>query len=148
MSLSHEFSRVHRDLMDGRVRLSRIGAVAAGTSVSLPWLVVDDVGREVEPVSSYLRDRLLGDVSPLTCRRYAYDLLRWFRVLLGMDSYPPVTGTYPSTPRLPLLTADEARGAVRLLRHFADNSAEGQKAGGPGGGSRPPAACGVTRLVR
>ncbi|MCX5433995.1 hypothetical protein OHU11_40625 (plasmid) [Streptomyces sp. NBC_00257] len=46
-----------------------------------------------------------------------------------MDSYPPVTVTYPSTPRLPLLTADEAREAVRLLRHFADNSAEGQAAG-------------------
>ncbi|MFH9425486.1 tyrosine-type recombinase/integrase [Streptomyces sp. NPDC017529] len=85
MSLSHEFSRVHRDLMDGRVRLSRIGAVAAGTSASLPWLVVDGAGREVEPVSSYLRDRLLGDVSPLTCRSYAYDLLRWFRVLWTVD---------------------------------------------------------------
>lgn len=85
MSLSHEFSRVHRDLTDGRVRLSRMGAVAAGTSVSLPWLVVDGAGREVEPVSSYLRDRLLGDVSPLTCRSYAYDLLRWFRVLWTLD---------------------------------------------------------------
>lgn len=71
MSLSHELSPVHRDLMDGRVRLSRIGAVAAGTSMSLPWLLVDGAGREVEPVSSYLRDRLLGDVSPLTCRSYA-----------------------------------------------------------------------------
>ncbi|WP_371775327.1 hypothetical protein [Streptomyces sp. NBC_01438] len=38
-------------------------------------------GHEIEPVSSYLRDRLLGDVSPLTCRSYPYDLLRWFRVL-------------------------------------------------------------------
>lgn len=65
--------------MDGRVRLSR--AAAAGTSVPLPWLVMDDAGREIEPVSSYLRDRLLGNVSPLTCRSYAYDLLRWFRVL-------------------------------------------------------------------
>lgn len=46
-----------------------------------------------------------------------------------MDSYPPVTGTYPSDPRLPLLTADEAREAVRLLRHFADDSAEGKAAG-------------------
>ncbi|MFJ2587104.1 hypothetical protein [Streptomyces sp. NPDC087538] len=46
-----------------------------------------------------------------------------------MDSYPPVTGTYPSDPRLPLLTADEAREVVSLLRHFADDSAEGQAAG-------------------
>ncbi|MFF1650168.1 hypothetical protein [Streptomyces sp. NPDC058240] len=46
-----------------------------------------------------------------------------------MDSYPPVTGSYPSAPRLPLLTADEAREAVRLLRHFADDSAEGRAGG-------------------
>lgn len=46
-----------------------------------------------------------------------------------MDPYPPVTGSYPTDPRLPLLTLDEAREAVRLLRHFADDSAEGQVAG-------------------
>lgn len=51
------------------------------------------------------------------------------RVVLGMDSNPPVTGTYPADPRLPLLTTDEAREAVSLLRHFADDSAEGQAAG-------------------
>ncbi|WP_405914770.1 hypothetical protein [Streptomyces sp. NBC_00728] len=49
--------------------------------MSLPWLVVGGAGREFEPVSSHLRDCLLGDVSPLTCRSYVYDLLRWFRVL-------------------------------------------------------------------
>ena len=32
-------------------------------------------------VNRYLRDRMLGDVSPLTCRSYGYDLLRWFRLL-------------------------------------------------------------------
>ncbi len=37
--------------------------------------------REVEPVSVYLRDLMLGDVSPLTCRSYGYDLLRWHRLL-------------------------------------------------------------------
>ncbi|WP_328551160.1 hypothetical protein [Streptomyces sp. NBC_00358] len=47
--------------------------------MSLPWLVVGGAGREFEPVSSHLRDCLLGDVSPLTCRSYVYDLLRWFR---------------------------------------------------------------------
>ncbi|MFF1843080.1 hypothetical protein ACFVW9_15205 [Streptomyces sp. NPDC058217] len=45
-----------------------------------------------------------------------------------MDSYPPVTASYPSDPRLPLLTLDEAREAVRLLRHFADDSLEGRTA--------------------
>ena len=33
----------------------------------------------------YLRDRMLGDVSPLTCRSYAFDLLRWFRLLWTVD---------------------------------------------------------------
>ncbi|MEU9758988.1 hypothetical protein AB0D98_04110 [Streptomyces sp. NPDC047987] len=46
-----------------------------------------------------------------------------------MGSYPPVTGSYPSDPRLPLLTADEAREAARLLRHLADDSAEGRAGG-------------------
>lgn len=48
---------------------------------SLPYLVVDSSGDPVDPVSRYLRDRMLGDVSPLTCRSYAHDLLRWFRLL-------------------------------------------------------------------
>lgn len=71
--------------MDGRVRLPRAGAVVAGPSPSLPWLVVDGAEREVKPVSSFLRDRLLSDVSPLTCRSYAFDLLRWSRVLWLLD---------------------------------------------------------------
>jgi len=32
-------------------------------------------------VSAFLRDLMLGDVSPLTCRSYAFDLLRWHRLL-------------------------------------------------------------------
>jgi hypothetical protein len=50
-------------------------------------------------------------------------------VVLNMDFYPPVTGTYPTDPGLPLLTLDEAREAARLLLHFADSSADGQAAG-------------------
>ncbi|MEV0917869.1 hypothetical protein AB0I93_26875 [Streptomyces sp. NPDC049967] len=45
-----------------------------------------------------------------------------------MDSFSPPTGTYPSEPRLPLLTLTEARDAVRLLMHLADDSLEGQEA--------------------
>lgn len=71
--------------MDGRGRLLELGRVVGGSSVSLPWLVLDGAGRELEPVSSYLRDRKLGDVSPLTCRSYGYDLLRWFRLLWTVD---------------------------------------------------------------
>ncbi|MFF4054084.1 tyrosine-type recombinase/integrase [Streptomyces chartreusis] len=52
-----------------------------GTVASLPYVVVDGASREIEPISRYLRDLLLGDVSPLTCRSYGHDLLRWFRLL-------------------------------------------------------------------
>ncbi|MEI5032450.1 hypothetical protein RB201_04420 [Streptomyces sp. S1A(2023)] len=38
------------------------------------------------------------------------------------------TGSYPTAPRVPLITLEEAREAVRLLRHFADDSPEGQQA--------------------
>ncbi|WP_128376986.1 hypothetical protein [Streptomyces cavernae] len=41
---------------------------------------MDAADREIQPVSSYLRDLTLGDVSPLTCRSYGYDLLRWYRI--------------------------------------------------------------------
>ncbi|MFE7395696.1 hypothetical protein [Streptomyces sp. NPDC057557] len=46
-----------------------------------------------------------------------------------MDSFSPLIGTYPTDPRLPLLTLAEAQEAVRLLRHFADDSLEGGAAG-------------------
>lgn len=45
-----------------------------------------------------------------------------------MDFSTPPTGTYPSDPRLPLLTLAEARDAVRLLMHLADDSVEGREA--------------------
>ena len=73
------------ELIEGRARLPRIGEVVGGPGPGLPWLVRDGAGREVEPVSRYLRDRMLGDISPLTCRSYAHDLLRWFRVLWAVD---------------------------------------------------------------
>ena len=65
--------------------LPGLGKVVEGSSAVLPWLVLDGAGREVEAISSYLRDRALGDVSPATCRSYADDLLRWFRLLWLVD---------------------------------------------------------------
>jgi integrase len=47
--------------------------------------VVDADGAEVAAVSRYLRDLALSDLSPLTCRSYGYDLLRWFRVLWALE---------------------------------------------------------------
>src|SRR5690242_20531757 len=85
MSSFHGMSSVHRDLMDGRGRLPSVGAVVKGESPSLPWFVVDAAGREVKPVSRYLRDLALGDASALTGRSYGHDLLRWFRLLWAVD---------------------------------------------------------------
>lgn len=85
MSSFHGMSSVHRDLMDGRGRLPSVGEVVKGSRPSLPWFVVDAAGREIEPVSRYLRDLALGDASALTGRSYGYDLLRWFRVLWAVD---------------------------------------------------------------
>ena len=67
--------------------LPALGAVVAGPGGLFPWLVRDDAGREVEPVGNYLHDLMLSDVSALTCRSYAYDLLRWFRPVDCTKSY-------------------------------------------------------------
>lgn len=72
---------MRRALAEGRCSVPAAGAVVAGGSVQLPFLVVDGNGVELEPVSAHLRDVMLGDASPLTCRSYAFDLLRWHRLL-------------------------------------------------------------------
>ena len=76
---------LRQELTSGRRDLPRAGDVVPGPSAVLPYLVTDSAGGEVEPTSRYLRDRMLGDVSPLTCRSYAYDLLRWFRLLWFLE---------------------------------------------------------------
>lgn len=78
---------VRQALLDGGRQLPRIGVVRAGRTASLPFVVVDGCGEEVEPVSTFLRDLMLTDMSPLTARSYAQDLLRWWRLLhaLGVD---------------------------------------------------------------
>lgn len=48
--------------------------------VVVPYVVIAD-GAEVEPISSYLSSMVVSDVSPLTVRSYAHDLLRWWKVL-------------------------------------------------------------------
>ena len=67
--------------MHGRRNVPPIGAVVAGSTLLMPYVVVDGAGAGIDVVNRYLRDRMLGDVSPLTCRSYGYDLLRWFRLL-------------------------------------------------------------------
>jgi hypothetical protein len=74
-------------LMEGLGSVPALGAVLAGQGAQLPFFVVNSDGEELREVSAYLRDLMLGDVSPLTCRSYAFDLLRWHRLLwcLGIE---------------------------------------------------------------
>ncbi|WP_306213871.1 site-specific integrase [Actinoplanes sp. RD1] len=72
-------------LMNGRTDLPRVGSVEPGRGTLPPYVVVDESGAELEPVTRYLRDLALSDMSPLTCRGYGFDLLRWFRVLWALD---------------------------------------------------------------
>lgn len=78
---------MRRALMEGEAVLPVVGEVRAGDRASLPFLVTDGVGDEVEAISSFLTHLALCDMSPLTCRSYAHDLLRWWRLLsvLGVD---------------------------------------------------------------
>ncbi len=78
-------NEIRRALMDGGEQLPRTGAVRAGVTASLPFVVVDEHGEEVEPFSAFLRDLMLTDMSPLTARSYAQDLLRWCRLLHALE---------------------------------------------------------------
>lgn len=76
---------VRSGLMNGSIALPRIGSVCKTASVELPFVVVDPAGIEISCVSDYLRDLMLSDQSRLTGRSYAYDLLRWFRILWALS---------------------------------------------------------------
>ncbi|CCH32915.1 tyrosine-type recombinase/integrase [Actinosynnema sp. NPDC047251] len=77
---------VRRALMEGQHSVPAVGSVVAGRGTDLPFVVVDRDGHEVKSVSAYLRDLMLGDASPLTCRSYAFDLLRWHRLLWLLET--------------------------------------------------------------
>jgi hypothetical protein len=51
--------QIRQQLVEGRVRLAEFGAVVEGRSSVPPFVVLDADGVEVEPISSYLRDRTL-----------------------------------------------------------------------------------------
>src|SRR6266571_498477 len=72
---------MRRALAEGRRSVPAVGAVVRGQTPDLPFVVVDGEGQRLEPAGAYLRDLVLGDASPLTCRSYGFDLLRWHRLL-------------------------------------------------------------------
>lgn len=78
-------NEIRRALMDGGEQLPRTGAVRTGVTASLPFVVVDEHGEEVGPFSVFLRDLMLTDMSPLSARSYAQDLLRWWRLLHALE---------------------------------------------------------------
>ncbi|MFD5034113.1 hypothetical protein ACFWM0_27460 [Streptomyces sp. NPDC058405] len=45
----------------------------------VPWMVLDEQGRAVEPVRRYLIDFVARYNRPGSVRSYAFDLLRWWR---------------------------------------------------------------------
>ncbi|WP_217491827.1 tyrosine-type recombinase/integrase [Tsukamurella pulmonis] len=49
----------------------------------VPYVVVID-GVEVEPITGFLTSLAVSDASPLTVKSYAYDLLRWWKVLVAL----------------------------------------------------------------
>lgn len=76
---------MRRLVAEGRAGLPGIGEVRHGEVPEvLPYVVVID-GVRVEPTAAYLTSLVLSDVSPLTVRSYAYDLLRWWRVLTAIE---------------------------------------------------------------
>ncbi|MEY9965936.1 integrase [Streptacidiphilus sp. MAP12-16] len=72
---------IRKSLLEGRAKLSDAGEVRATEDALLPFVVVDATGQPIGYFSDFLRELTLGDASPLTCRSYGYDLLRWWRVL-------------------------------------------------------------------
>jgi integrase len=75
---------MRRALMEGEAALLAVGEVRAGDRPSLPFFVTDGAGDEVETISAFLTHLALCDMSPLTCRSYAHDLLRWWRLLTAL----------------------------------------------------------------
>jgi site-specific recombinase XerD len=76
---------MRRKLMEGEAALPVVGEVRAGHRSSLPFFVTDGAGEEVETISAFLTHLALSDRSPLTCRSYAHDLLRWWRLLTALN---------------------------------------------------------------
>lgn len=67
----------------GKIRLPVWGSVVASEGAA-PWLVVDGLGDQVEPVALFLRDLAARDRSASSIRSYAMALLRWWRFLVAI----------------------------------------------------------------
>lgn len=75
----------HRDVIEGLTTVPRVGSVVELETKYPGYAVHDASGEVVESVVPYLRELALDDNRPLTGRSYAYDLLRWYRLLWFLD---------------------------------------------------------------
>ncbi|WP_199562082.1 site-specific integrase [Micromonospora deserti] len=66
-----------------KIRLPLWGSVVASDGAA-PWLVVDGLGDQVEPVALFLRDLAARGRSASSIRSYALALLRWWRFLVAI----------------------------------------------------------------
>jgi integrase len=73
--------QLRKRLLEDHVGLPGRGRVVSAGGAFPPFVLLDGEDLEVDPVTQYLRDLSLSDVSALTCRSYGFDLLRWFRLL-------------------------------------------------------------------
>jgi integrase len=71
--------------MDGRQVLPRAGKVAPSGRPTPPYVLLDADGNEVEPVVRWLRSLTLDDLPSTTIRSYAYETLRWYRLLWALS---------------------------------------------------------------
>ncbi|MGV9679215.1 tyrosine-type recombinase/integrase [Nocardia sp. NPDC003482] len=76
---------IRQQLMQGRVTVPRTGSVVPAARAHPPFVVLDHAEVEIVAVTEYLAELALSDSRPLTCRSYAYDLLRWFRFLWVLE---------------------------------------------------------------
>ena len=72
---------LRQELSEGRLDIPRIGSVTALPGPHPPFTVLDAEGTEVTPITEFLRNLVLSDSGPNTCRSYGNGLLRWFRLL-------------------------------------------------------------------
>ncbi|MFD3472912.1 tyrosine-type recombinase/integrase [Streptomyces sp. NPDC058682] len=75
---------LHHQLIEGRADVPRIGSVVELDTIPL-YAVADAGGTVVAHVVPYLRGLILDDNRPATVKSYAYDLLRWHRLLWFLD---------------------------------------------------------------
>lgn len=75
---------LRESIRQGRVSLPAVGRVRQ-SSDGVPRFIVEVDGQQVEPIVVYLRELALVDGRPLTSKSYAYDLLRWWRLLTLLD---------------------------------------------------------------